>query len=321
MSPRTPPSPRRPPLKGLTFSVSVIPAETIVLAGPTGAGKTALSLLLAKRLGGEIVGADAFQIYRGLPILTAQPSPEQRAEVTHHLVGCIDPREPYDAARYRREALEVLHSITSRGRRPIVVGGTGLYLKALLGGLDELPPRDPDLRSELAGLDLPTLVDQLKTLDPDGASSVDQANRRRVERALEIVLLTGRPLDRDAGPVLTPPGVHGFLITRSREELTARIEANVETMFASGVEAEVAALPSESTGPTACKTLGLVDIRSLQRGEIPRAECITRITVATRRYAKRQMTWFRHQHDFESIELSPKVDTEEAVSAILGKIG
>jgi tRNA dimethylallyltransferase len=165
------------------------------------------------------------------------------------------------------------------------------------------------------------LVDRLKTLDPDGASSVDQANRRRVERALEIVMLTGRPLDRDAGPVLTPPGVHGFLITRSREELTARIEANVETMFASGVEAEVAALPSESTGPTACKTLGLVDIRSLQRGEIPRAECITRITVATRRYAKRQMTWFRHQHDFESIELSPKVDSEEVVSAILKKIG
>ena len=299
----------------------MIPAETIILAGPTGAGKTALSLLLAKRLGGEIVGADAFQIYRGLPILTAQPPPEQQAEVPHHLVGCVDPRESYDAARYRHEALEVLHSITSRGRRPIVVGGTGLYLKALLGGLDELPPRDPDLRAELADLDLPTLVDRLQALDPDGASSVDQANRRRVERALEIVILTGRPLDRDAGPVVTPPGVHGFLITRSREELTARIEANVEAMFASGVEAEVASLPSESTGPTACKTLGLADIRSLKRGEILRVECIMRIMVATRRYAKRQMTWFRHQHDFDVVELSCKVDPEEAVSAILQQIG
>jgi tRNA dimethylallyltransferase len=299
----------------------VIPAETIVLAGPTGAGKTALSLLLAKLLGREIVGADAFQIYRGLPILTAQPTPEQLAEVPHHLVGCVDPRESYDAARYRYEALEVLQSITSRGRRPIVVGGTGLYLKALLGGLDELPPRDPDLRAELAGLDLSTLVERLQALDPEGASSVDQANRRRVERALEIVMLTGRPLDRCAGPVVTPPGVHGFLITRSREELTARIKANVEAMFASGVEAEVAALPSESTGPTACKTLGLADIRSLKRGEIPREECIARITVATRRYAKRQITWFRHQHDFQLIELSCKVDPEEAVSAILQKIG
>jgi len=297
----------------------VIPAETILLAGPTGAGKTALSLLLAERLGGEIVGADAFQIYAGLPVLTAQPTPEQRARVPHHLVGCIDPRESYDAARYRREALEVLQDIAARGKRAIVVGGTGLYLKALLGGLDELPPRDPDLRAELAALDLPALVGRLKSLDPEGASSVDQANRRRVERALEIVLLTGRPLDRGAGPVATPSGVHGFLITRSREELTVRIADNVEAMFANGVEAEVAALPEESTGPTASKTLGLADIRSLLRGEIPRAECIDRITVATRRYAKRQMTWFRHQHDLETISLA--ADPEEALAAILQRIG
>jgi tRNA dimethylallyltransferase len=297
----------------------VIPAETILLAGPTGAGKTALSLLLAERLGGEIVGADAFQIYAGLPVLTAQPTPQQRARVPHHLVGCIDPRESYDAARYRREALEVLHSIAARGKRPIVVGGTGLYLKALLGGLDDLPPRDPDLRAELAALDLPELVARLQELDPEGACSVDQANRRRVERALEIVMLTGRPLDRDAGPVVTPVGVLGFLITRSREELTGRIAANVEAMFANGVEAEVAALPEESTGPTASKTLGLADIRSLLRGEITRAECIDRITVATRRYAKRQMTWFRHQHDFETIAVT--ADPEEALAALLQRIG
>jgi tRNA dimethylallyltransferase len=298
----------------------VIPAETILLAGPTGAGKTALSLLLAKRLGGEIVGADAFQIYRGLPILTAQPTPAQRAEVPHHLVGCVDPRESYDAARYRREALEVLQSIAARGGRPIVVGGTGLYLKALLGALDELPPRDPDLRDELAALDLPTLVGRLHALDPEGAASIDPANRRRVERALEIVMLTGRPLDRGSGPVATPPGVHGFLITRTREELTRRIAANVEAMFPNGVEAEVAALPGESTGPTASKTLGLADIRDLLRGEITRAECIDRITVATRRYAKRQMTWFRHQHDFEAIELSPGADPEEALEAIIARL-
>ena len=297
----------------------MIPAETILLAGPTGAGKTALSLLLAERLGGEIVGADAFQIYAGLPVLTAQPTPQQRARVPHHLVGCIDPRESYDAARYRREALEVLQSIAVRGKRPIVVGGTGLYLKALLGGLDDLPPRDPHLRAELAALDLPALVVRLQELDPEGACSVDQANRRRVERALEIVMLTGRPLDRDAGPVVTPSGVLGFLITRSREELTGRIAANVEAMFATGVEAEVAALPEESTGPTASKTLGLADIRSLLRGEITRAECIDRIIVATRRYAKRQMTWFRHQHDFETIAVT--ADPEEALAVLQQRIG
>lgn len=299
----------------------MIPAETIFLAGPTGAGKTALSLLLAKRLGGEVVGADAFQVYRGLPILTAQPTPSQRAEIPHHLVGCVDPGESYDAARYRRDALEVLRAIGARGNRPIVVGGTGLYLKALLGGLDELPPRDPDLRAELAALELPTLVARLHSLDPDGAASVDPANRRRVERALEIVMLTGRPLDRGAGPVATPAGVLGFLVTRSREELTSRIEVNVEAMFATGVVEEVAALPEESTGSTASKTLGLTDIRALLRGEISRAECIARITVATRRYAKRQMTWFRHQHDFTAIDLTLAADSETAVAAILQKIG
>lgn len=299
----------------------MIPAETILLAGPTGAGKTALSLLLAKRLGGEIVGADAFQIYRGLPILTAQPTPEQRSEVPHHLIGCVEPLEAYDAARYRREALEVLLSIVARGNRPIVVGGTGLYLKSLLGGLDELPPRDPGLRAELAALDLPTLVERLSFLDPEGAAAIDQANRRRVERALEIVMLTGRPLDRDAGPVATPPGVHGFLITRSREELTGRIAANVEALFTNGVEAEVAALPEESTGPTASKTLGLEDLRSLLRAEISRTECIERITIATRRYAKRQMTWFRHQHDFMEIDLSSTADPAEPVETILQRIG
>jgi tRNA dimethylallyltransferase len=299
----------------------VIPAETIILAGPTGAGKTALSLLLARRLGGEIVGADAFQIYRGLPILTAQPTPGQREGIPHHLVGCVDPRESYDAARYRAEALEVLDAVATRRRIPIVVGGTGLYLKALLGGLDELPPRDPGLRSELAGLDLPVLVSRLQSLDPEGAASVDQANRRRVERALEIVMLTGRPLRRVKGPSATPAGVHGFLITRNRQELTERIGANVEAMFSDGVEAEVAALPEESTGPTASKTLGLADTRALLRGEIPRPECIARITVATRRYAKRQMTWFRHQHDFREIDLSATPDPAAAVEALLQRRG
>ena len=299
----------------------MIPAETILLAGPTGAGKTTISLLLAKHLGGEIVGADAFQIYRGLPILTAQPTPEQQAEIPHHLVGCINPCESYDAARYGRDALEILQSIAARGKRPIVVGGTGLYLKALVGGLDELPPKDPDLRAQLVGLDLPTLVERLRGLDPEGAASIDLANRRRVERALEIVMITGRALDRRSGPVLTPSGVHGFLISRGREELAARIASNVEVMFEAGVQAEVAALPEESTGPTASKTLGLAEIRALLHGEIQKTECIARITVATRRYAKRQMTWFRHQHDFQPIDLSDGASLTDAVEGLLKKIG
>ncbi len=291
----------------------MIPAETLVIAGPTGAGKTDLSLRLAERLGGEIVGADAFQIYAGLPILTAQPTPGQLARVPHHLVGSVDPSEAYDAARYRREAMAVLRDLSARGKRPIVVGGTGLYVKALLGGLDELPDQDPVLREEFSQSDLSTLVERLRERDPEGAASIDCANRRRVERALEIVTLTGKPLSEvRKGPRPMPPGVRGILIMRERGELNHRIAANVEAMFARGVEAEVAALPEEKTGPTASMTLGLREIRDLLRGGTSRAEAQEAIIGATRRYAKRQMTWFRNQHDFAELDAGSFSDNEAA---------
>ena len=296
----------------------MIPAETIVIAGPTGAGKTDLSLRLAECLGGEIVGADAFQIYAGLPILTAQPTPGQLARVPHHLVGSVDPSEAYDAAAYRREALAVLRDLSTRGKRPIIVGGTGLYVKALLGGLDELPDQDPVLREEFSQRDLSTLVERLRERDPEGAASIDCANRRRVERALEIVTLAGKPLSEvRKGPRPMPPGVRGILIARERGELNRRIAANVDAMFAEGVEAEVAALPEEKTGPNASMTLGLREIRALQRGEIARGEAISRITMATRRYAKRQMTWFRNQHDFTPLDAGRFSGSEAAVEKIL----
>ena len=296
----------------------MIPAETIVIAGPTGAGKTDLSLRLAERLGGEIVGADAFQIYAGLPILTAQPTPGQLARVPHHLVGSVDPRESYDAARYRREALDVLRSIAARGKRPIVVGGTGLYVKALLGGLDELPDQDPVLRGEFSQSDLSTLVERLRERDPVGAASIDCANRRRVERALEIVTLTGKPLSEvRKGPRPMPQGVRGILVMRERGELNRRIASNVEAMFERGVEAEVAALPEEQTGPTASMTLGLREIRDLLGGGTSRAEAQESIISATRRYAKRQMTWFRNQHDFAELDAARFSGNEAAVEEIL----
>ena len=277
----------------------------MIIAGPTGVGKTTLALQLAERLGGEIVGADAFQIYRGLPILTAQPTPAQQASVPHHLIGSVDPADGYDAGRYAREALPILEAIVARGRTPIVVGGTGLYLKALLGGLDELPKNDPDLREEFASLDLPTLVERLCRADSEALALIDPANRRRVERALEIVILTGKPLSesRTTGTTaVTPPGVKTLLLTRDREELYARIAANVTAMFEHGVEAEVAALPREKIGPTAAMTLGLREISALLCGELSREAAIETITTATRRYAKRQMTWFRNQHSFPVLD-------------------
>ena len=300
----------------------MIPAETIVIAGPTGAGKTGLSLRLAELLGGEIVGADAFQIYAGLPILTAQPTAAQRARVPHHLVGSVDPSETYDAARYGREAVAALHEISARGKRPVVVGGTGLYVKTLLGGLDELPSRDPALRSEFSRLDLPALVERLRALDPEGGASIDCANRRRVERALEIVMLTGKPLAQTrTGPRPPPPGVRGVMVVRDREDLRRRIAANVESRFGSGVVEEVAALSEGRTGATASMTLGLREIRAVVKGEMTRAEAQEAITTATRQYAKRQMTWFRHQHGFVELDATGCADPEAAAEKIRGMLG
>lgn len=300
----------------------MIPAETIVIAGPTGAGKTDLSIRLAECLGGEIVGADAFQIYSGLPILTAQPTAEHHRRVPHHLVGSVDPAESYDAARYRCEALNALGEIAGRGRRPIVVGGTGLYVRALLGGLDQLPGQDPTLREEFARMDLPALTERLRWLDPVGAASVDCANRRRVERALEIVMLTGKPLVQTrTGSRPMPPGVRGVLVVRDREDLRRRIAANVEAMFARGVVDEVAALPEERMGVTAAMALGLREIRSLLGGSMTRAEVQEAITGATCRYAKRQMTWFRNQHDFEELDLTGAFDADAAVEKLLRLLG
>lgn len=300
----------------------MIPAETIVIAGPTGAGKTDLSLRLAERLGGEIVGADAFQIYAGLPILTAQPPGSRLARVRHHLVGSVDPTEAYDAARYVREALAALQDAAARGKRPIVVGGTGLYIKSLLVGLDELPGQDSALREQFSRLELPALVERLRGLDPEGAAAIDCANRLRVERALEIVMLTGKRLaEVRTGARPMPRGVRGVLIVRGREELRERIAANVETMFARGVEAEVAALSEERTGPTASMALGLREIRSLIRGEATKEETQEAIISATRRYAKRQMTWFRNQHEFPGLDPGRFPDTDAAAEQLLRLIG
>ena len=294
----------------------------MIIAGPTGAGKTALSLRLAGLLGGEIVGADAFQLYAGLPLLTAQPTAAQREIIPHHLIGSVDPAESYDAGRYRREAGLLLKEIVTRGRRPVIVGGTGLYLKSLLGGLDDLPGGDPALREKFSVLELPDLVERLRALDPGAPALIDPANRRRVERALEIVMLTGKPLAASrTGSQEPPPGVRALLVVRDREDLNGRIAANVEAMFGQGVEAEVEALCEGKTGPTASMALGLREIRSLLRGEISRTAAIESITTATRRYAKRQMTWFRNQHGFPELNLSLFQDADRAEEEALRLLG
>jgi len=287
----------------------------ILIAGPTGVGKSPFAVELALRFDGEIIGADAYQIYAGLEILTAQPEPELRARVPHHLIGILPVSEPFDAARFAVLAREKMAEITARGRRPILVGGSGLYLKALTHGLADLPPPDPALRAELSGLPPDELRRRLDQADPEARQNLDFHNPRRVQRALEIFLLTGRSTARQREEWQKPPrfAFQGLLLTRDRPELDARIAANVGRMFARGVLEEVAAL--KKVGPTAAQAIGFRDIQALLRGETDQTACVAAVTLATRRYAKRQLTWFRNQFNFSPIDLTGQPSTPDLSAA------
>jgi tRNA dimethylallyltransferase len=273
-----------------------------IIAGPTAVGKSDVAVAVAERCGGEIIGADAFQIYRGLDILTAKPSTDQRARVPHHLIGEIPLTQSFDVAQYLALANERIADVHARGRIPIVVGGTGMYLRALLRGLADLPPADAELRAQLEARPLADLQRQLAELDPEGAGRIDLNNPRRVIRALEVCLLTGRPFSsfREQWTGEASPS-RGVVLTLDRETLHARIEHRTEAMFDAGVIDEVA--QSGDLGPTASQVLGWREIRAHLSGEMNRAECIAAIAQATRQYAKRQMTWFRREPELEMIAI------------------
>ena len=286
------------------------------LTGPTASGKSAVAVLLAERLGGEIVNADAFQLYEGMDLLTAKPGPAELARVPHHLYSVLPAGELCDAQRYRELALPVLADIAARGRTPIVVGGSGLYLKALSHGLAELPPADPVLRAELATWSLETKRSKLLELDPDAAANVPLANPRYVERALEICLLTGQPQSqlRQTFAHVQPLG-SGVTLDLPRAELHGRIRRRLLAMVDAGLLDEVRAL--SEIGPTAARAIGLRELRAHLAGELSLEEALAAMETATRRYAKRQLTWFRRETWLQSICLPAGATAECALDLIL----
>lgn len=282
--------------------------RTLVIVGPTAVGKTAVALALAERMPMEVISADSRQIYRKLDIATAKPSARERARLPHHGVDVANPGERYSAGRYAREATGWIDAVRARGREPVVVGGTGLYIRALTEGLFTEPPLDAALRRRLdawaAGLEPIDLARWAARLDP----SFHGGGRQRAARAVEIALLTGRPLSWWQSEARARAGVAPWYIvlTAPRPVLQQRIARRAEEMVRRGLIEEVAAVLAEhpAHGP-GLDSIGVREAVEYLQGVRPRETVAEAIAISTRQYAKRQQTWFRHQ-------LGPRVTAVDA---------
>jgi len=301
----------------------------ILIAGPTATGKSEIALLLAERLGGEIISADSMQVYRGLDIGTAKPSADERARVPHHLIDICELTESFDAAQFARLAKERVAEIQARGRVPILCGGTGLYFKAFLEGVGASPPADPVLRATLEHLPLETLLAELRERDPVCYERIDRQNPRRVVRAVEVIRLTGKTFSEhrttwgsNAGG--TSPQLFGFL--RSNSDLQARIDVRVEAMFRAGLVAETEHLLKHglAENKTALQAIGYRQVADYlshgSRSPAALAETMELVKIRTRQFAKRQRTWFRRHGNPMWIELKPDESLEAVAERLVRQL-
>jgi tRNA dimethylallyltransferase len=308
----------------LPFERRVKP-RTVLLAGPTASGKSALALSLAERLGGVVINADSMQVYRDLRILTARPAPEDEARVPHRLYGHVDAAENYSTGRWCLEVGGAIAAAEEAGQVPILVGGTGLYFKTLTRGLAAVPPISPQVRSAVRGRlereGVEPLYADLKQCDPETARRLMPGDRARITRALEVVESTGRSLSdwhREAmTPVLDPADAVKVFLALDRGELYRRIDARFERMLVSGALDEVAALAHRSLAPSlpAMKALGVPWLIQHLRGESTLAEAAEAGKRDSRRYSKRQETWFRNQLP-DWTWVAPDIAEDEIVRAL-----
>ena len=282
--------------------------KLIVVCGPTATGKTRLGIELARQYGGEIVSADSMQIYRGMDIGTAKATPEERAAVPHHMLDVAEPQEDYSVARYVQEASRCCDDILARGKLPVIVGGTGLYIDSLLSGRDFADTQEDKalrerLDAEYAALGGEAMLEKLRRIDPERAARLHAADRRRIVRALEIFELTGLTItEHDARTRRQPPRYGAARIVlgyADRAALYARIDARVDEMLRQGLFAEVEGLLAAGLSPdcTAMQAIGYKEAAMALRGEVSREAAAERIKLASRRYAKRQLTWFNRAPD------------------------
>jgi tRNA dimethylallyltransferase len=286
-------------------------ARVAVIAGPTASGKSALAVALARRVGGELVNADSQAVYRGLDVGTAKPTAAERAAVPHHLLDVVEPGEGMDAARFQALADAAVAEIAARGRVPIVVGGTGLYLRAALAELDLRPPVPPEVRERYAGQPAAALHEQLQARDPEAAARTGATDRRRLARALELLDAGHAPPGGDQ--LWTTETRHPTLLaglTRDREDLYARIDARVDAMVARGAIEEVRRADAAGASASARQALGFAELRV---GDVEAMK------TRTRRYARRQLTWMRKLPGVHLLDLTGR-GSDAVAAELLGRL-
>ena len=305
-----------------TFNIqhSTFNFQPVFLAGPTAVGKSEIALQLAEQISGEIISVDSMQVYRGLDIGTAKPTRADRIRVPHHLIDICDLTESFDAAQFARLAHRAVAEIQSRGHVPILCGGTGLYFKAFLEGLDEMPSADAKLRAELEATPLETLLAELHERDPITYKKIDKKNVRRVVRAVEVIRLTGKPVSKVQSSKFKLQGSRPqfFCLTRRPDDLRRRIDARVDQMFRRGLVDETRELLKHGLeqNRTAMQAIGYRQVVEHLRGERSLTETVELVKNRTRRFAKRQLTWFRAQKNLEWINLKPEESMEKSVQQI-----
>jgi len=300
--------------------------------GPTASGKTQLALALARTFPNEIVSVDSAQVYRGMEVGTAKPSPSERRAVSHHLIDIIDPTQTYSAARFRADALRLMNEIAARGRIPLLVGGTMLYFKALREGLSELPESDAGVRARLdaeaVARGWPALHTELASVDPETAARLKPTDAQRIQRALEVFRISGKPmsqlLGRGKSAALPFRLIELALVPSDRGALHRRIEERFDTMLKGGLVEELRALRERYTLRPSLPSMRCVGYRQAWQfleGEINRDDLRNHGIFATRQLAKRQLTWLRRMQYvrvFDCLERNLESAVRESVRAELG---
>lgn len=290
--------------------------KVLILVGPTGVGKTGASVLLAKELGTEIISADSMQIYRGMDIGTAKPSQEERAAVAHHMIDIVDPTEPFSTGRYIEMIVPVIEGLHKKGKIPLVVGGTGLYIKAITRGIFSGPSADWDLREELLSMEREEpgfLYSCLMERDAGAAEKIARNDTRRVLRAIEVCLKS-RDTMSSLQEELTKPLPCEFIkigLIRERRELYRIIDGRVDGMVNAGLAEEVEKILGMEPDRTPLQAIGYKELARYFKGEITRDEAVGLVKRNSRRYAKRQLTWFRKEEDVTWIDVTGIFHSEE----------